>query len=105
MPTGEGAHLPLRMEIQLRGPLGLALPIVRRRMQRELKRDIATIKATLEAPSGPLNALGKKERGRITRQGVGAPTWGARRCGCVDPSETAVSWMPPQAMEASTGLP
>ena len=52
-----------------------------------------------------LNALGKKERGRMTRQGVSAPTSGARRCGCVDPSETAVSWMPPQAMEASTGLP
>jgi hypothetical protein len=36
------------MEIRLRGPLGLALPLVRRRMQRELKRDIGAIKATLE---------------------------------------------------------
>jgi hypothetical protein len=37
------------MEIRLRGPLGLALPRVRRRMQRELERDIAAIKATLES--------------------------------------------------------
>jgi hypothetical protein len=48
MATGGGSHLSLRMEIQLRGPLGLALSLVRRRMQRELERDIATIKATLE---------------------------------------------------------
>ncbi len=47
-PSGGRAHLVLRMEIQLRGPLGLALPRVRRRMQRELERDIAAIKATLE---------------------------------------------------------
>jgi uncharacterized protein YndB with AHSA1/START domain len=47
-PIGEGSHLVLRMEIRLRGPLGLALPLVRHRMQRELGRDIATIKAKLE---------------------------------------------------------
>jgi hypothetical protein len=40
------------------GPLGLALPLVRRRMQRELQRDIATIKATLEAPSKPFERSG-----------------------------------------------
>jgi hypothetical protein len=44
--------------IQLRGPLGLALPLVRRRMQRELQREIATIKATLEAPSKPFERSG-----------------------------------------------
>jgi uncharacterized protein YndB with AHSA1/START domain len=48
LPTGDGAHLVLRMELQLRGPLGLALPLVRRRMRAELARDIATIKAVLE---------------------------------------------------------
>jgi hypothetical protein len=47
---GEGSHLVLRMEIQPRGLLALALPLVRRRMQRELERDIATIKARLEGP-------------------------------------------------------
>jgi uncharacterized protein YndB with AHSA1/START domain len=46
--SGGRAHLVLRMEIQLGGPLGFALPWVRRRMQRELERDIAAIKATLE---------------------------------------------------------
>jgi hypothetical protein len=45
---GDGSDLLLRMEIQLRGPLRLALPLVRGRMQRELERDIATIKARLE---------------------------------------------------------
>jgi hypothetical protein len=49
MATGGGSYLSLRMEIQLRGPLGLALFLVRRRMQRELERDIATIKAKLES--------------------------------------------------------
>jgi uncharacterized protein YndB with AHSA1/START domain len=47
-PTGDGAHLALWMEIRLHGPLALALPLVRRRMQRELERDIAAMKATLE---------------------------------------------------------
>jgi uncharacterized protein YndB with AHSA1/START domain len=47
-PSGGRSHLVLRMEIQPRGPLRLALPGVRRRMQRELERDIAAIKATLE---------------------------------------------------------
>jgi Polyketide cyclase / dehydrase and lipid transport len=48
VPKAEGSHLTLRMEIRLHGPIGLALPLVRRRMRRELGRDIATIKATLE---------------------------------------------------------
>ena len=46
--SGEGSHLVLRMEIRPRGLLTLALPLVRRRMQRELERDIATIKGRLE---------------------------------------------------------
>jgi hypothetical protein len=49
LPTGDGAHLMLRMEIQLHGLLGVAAPVLRRRMRPELERDIATIKARLEA--------------------------------------------------------
>jgi uncharacterized protein YndB with AHSA1/START domain len=49
LPTGDGAHLILRMEIQLHGLLGVAAPLLRRRMRPELERDIATIKAKLEA--------------------------------------------------------
>ena len=47
-PSGEGSHLLLRMEIRPRGMLRLALPLLRRRMRRELERDIATIKKGLE---------------------------------------------------------
>jgi hypothetical protein len=57
VPAGEGSHLLLRMQIRPRGPLRLALPLVRRRMQRELARDVVTIKARLEgaarASAGP----------------------------------------------------
>jgi hypothetical protein len=49
LSTGDGAHLMLRMEIQLHGLLRLAAPLLRRRMRPELERDIATIKARLEA--------------------------------------------------------
>jgi hypothetical protein len=48
IPSGNGARLLLRMEVQLHGPLGLATPLLGRRMQPELERDIATIKAKLE---------------------------------------------------------
>jgi hypothetical protein len=48
VPQGGGCHLLLRMQIRPRGPLRLALPLVRRRMQRELARDVVTIKARLE---------------------------------------------------------
>jgi Polyketide cyclase / dehydrase and lipid transport len=48
VPKGDGSHLLLRMQIRPRGPLRLALPLVRRRMQRELARDVVTIKARLE---------------------------------------------------------
>jgi uncharacterized protein YndB with AHSA1/START domain len=47
-PERDGTRLVLRMEIRPRGALALALPLVRRRMRRELARDIATIKAKLE---------------------------------------------------------
>jgi uncharacterized protein YndB with AHSA1/START domain len=48
VPRGEHSHLLLRMQIRPRGPLRLVLPLVRRRMQRELERDVAMIKARLE---------------------------------------------------------
>jgi hypothetical protein len=49
MPRGEHSRLLLRMQIRPRGPLRLVLPLVRRRMQRELERDVAMIKARLES--------------------------------------------------------
>jgi hypothetical protein len=48
VPKADGSHLLLRMQIQPRGPLRLALPLVRRRMQRELARDVVAVKARLE---------------------------------------------------------
>jgi hypothetical protein len=53
LPSGDGVHLMLRMEIQLRGLLGLAAPLLRRRMRPELERDIAAIKARLEGVEPP----------------------------------------------------
>lgn len=56
VPKDGGSHLVLRMQLQPRGPLRLALTLVRRRMQRELARDVVTVKARLEGaaqPSGP----------------------------------------------------
>ena len=53
MPKDDGSHLLLRMQLRPRGLLRLALPLVRRRMQRELARDVATIKARLERAAQP----------------------------------------------------
>ena len=53
MPEDDGSHLLLRMQLRPRGLLRLALPRVRRRMQRELARDVATIKARLEGAAQP----------------------------------------------------
>jgi uncharacterized protein YndB with AHSA1/START domain len=52
VPAGNGCHLQLRMQICPRGLLQLALPLLRRRMRRELARDVAAIKARLEG-TGP----------------------------------------------------
>jgi hypothetical protein len=52
-PVPAGARLGLRMEIETRGLLRAALPLLRRRMPRQLKRDITLIKATLEGRPGP----------------------------------------------------
>jgi hypothetical protein len=48
LPRGDGARLLLRLELQPHGLLGLAAPLLRRRMRPELERDTATIKARLE---------------------------------------------------------
>jgi hypothetical protein len=48
VPKDGSSHLVLRMQLRPRGPLRLALPLVRRRMQLELARDVITIKARLE---------------------------------------------------------
>ena len=52
-PVPAGARLEFRMEIQTYGLLRAALPLLRRRMPRDLARDIALIKARLEDPAGP----------------------------------------------------
>jgi len=52
-PVPAGARLELRMQIQTYGLLRAALPLLRRRMTRDLARDIALIKARLEGPAGP----------------------------------------------------
>ena len=57
VPKGDGSHLLLRMQIQPRGPLRLALPLVRRRMQRELERDVLAIKARLEGTTPASGSL------------------------------------------------
>jgi hypothetical protein len=49
LPSGDGAHLLVRMELQLHRPLGWATPLLGRRMRPELERDLAAIKARLEA--------------------------------------------------------
>ena len=49
-PVPAGARLEFRMQIQTRGLLRAALPLLRRRMSRDLARDIALIKARLEGP-------------------------------------------------------
>lgn len=54
VPVPAGARLDLRMEIEIRGLLrAAALPLLRRRMPRNLQRDIALIKARLEGPVEP----------------------------------------------------
>ncbi len=53
IPVPAGARLDLRMEIETRGLLRAALPLLRRRMPRNLARDIAIIKAKLEGPTEP----------------------------------------------------
>lgn len=53
VPAAGGSRLQLRMEIETRGLLRAALPLLRRRLPQDLDRDIAIIKATLEPPAEP----------------------------------------------------
>jgi len=48
LPTPDGAHVALRMEFRAQGLPSVLLPLLRRRMRKELARDLATIKARLE---------------------------------------------------------
>lgn len=48
LPAPGGARLVMRMEIELRGPLKLAAPLLRRREQPMFERDLTNIKARLE---------------------------------------------------------
>jgi Polyketide cyclase / dehydrase and lipid transport len=52
-PVPAGARLEFRMEIEPGGLLRAALPLLRRRMPRDLARDIALIKTRLEGPGEP----------------------------------------------------
>jgi hypothetical protein len=52
-PVPAGARLGLRIEIETHGLLRAALPQLRRRMPRDLARDIAIIKARLEGRAEP----------------------------------------------------
>lgn len=53
IPVPAGARLGFRMEIQTRGILRAAVPLLRRRMPRDLERDIALVKARLEERAEP----------------------------------------------------
>jgi hypothetical protein len=50
-PVAGGARLVLRTEFEAKGPRALMLPLIGRRMRRELQRDVETIKSILEAAS------------------------------------------------------
>jgi Polyketide cyclase / dehydrase and lipid transport len=52
-PVPAGARLGFRMEIETRGLLRAALPLLRRRMPRDLERDITLIKVRLEGRAEP----------------------------------------------------
>ena len=54
LPTADGAHLAVRVEMEPRGLLKLAAPLLRRRQQPMFQRDLRNIKARLEqAPVPP----------------------------------------------------
>lgn len=53
LPTSEGAHLVMRMELEPHGLLKLATPLLGRRMKSMFQRDLENIKARLEAEEHP----------------------------------------------------
>jgi len=48
VPTAEGAHLVMRMEIEPRGVVRLAMPFLHRRLRPMFERDVRNIKVILE---------------------------------------------------------
>lgn len=85
VPRADGSRLLLRMQIRLRGPLRWALPLVRRRMRRELARDLGAIKARLEGAApvsggGPAGQGRRSDQRRVRGEGPGFPCWWARGC-------------------------
>ncbi len=48
LPTADGAHLVMRVEMELHGLLSLAAPLLRRREQPMFERDLNNIKARIE---------------------------------------------------------
>ncbi|MGB0091135.1 MAG: SRPBCC family protein [Solirubrobacteraceae bacterium] len=53
VPTSEGAHLAMRMELEPLGLLKLARPLLRRGMKSMFQRDLENIKARLEEEERP----------------------------------------------------
>jgi uncharacterized protein YndB with AHSA1/START domain len=53
LPTPDGAHLVMRMELEPHGLLKLATPLLRRGMTSMFQRDLENIKAQLEAEERP----------------------------------------------------
>jgi hypothetical protein len=52
LPAADGSHLIMRMELEPRGLLRLAAPLLRGRMKPMLERDLANIKSILERSPG-----------------------------------------------------
>ena len=53
VPTSNGAHLMMRMELEPHGPLKFARPLLRRAMKSMFQRDLENIKARLEREERP----------------------------------------------------
>ena len=52
VPSPDGTHLIMRMELEPHGLFKLATPLLRRRLQSMYKRDVNNIKTRLEGDSG-----------------------------------------------------
>ena len=52
VPTSDGAHLMMHMELEPHGLLKLATPLLRRRLQSMYEGDVNNIKARLEVENG-----------------------------------------------------
>jgi uncharacterized protein YndB with AHSA1/START domain len=62
LPTADGAHLAVRVEMELHGRLRLAAPLLRRREQPMFARDLHNIKARLEEARVAPSAESKEDR-------------------------------------------